>query len=183
MRATPEKGDTVTIARRALTALAVPLLALTFAACGDEEGGGGGEATTESSATTTSAPEATTNVNLAATMSGKEEVPGPGVTDGTGTAEIRIDGEEICYKLAATMGETPTAAHIHTGAAGASGPVLVNLNPTFTKGESAFTAENCLPPAPTAAEIAANPAGFYVNVHTAEHPNGAIRGQLAKADY
>jgi CHRD domain-containing protein len=172
----------MTIAHHSLVLAAAGLLGLVLAACGGDEGGGG-EVTSDTSTTSSSAPPATTNVNLEAKMSGKEEVPGPGVTDGAGVAEVRIEGEEICYKLNATMGEMPTAAHIHTGAAGASGPVLVNLMPAFTKGESGFKAENCLPPASAAPQIAENPAGYYVNVHTAEHPNGAMRGQLAKAPY
>ncbi|HEY3240409.1 MAG TPA: CHRD domain-containing protein [Acidimicrobiia bacterium] len=152
---------------------------LVSAACGDDSGGG--EAVETS--TTTSAP-ASTEVGLVAEMSGKDEVPGPGVTDGTGLAEVRITGEELCYKLNATMGEMPTAAHIHQGAKGAAGGVVVNLMPTFTKGESAFTAESCIKPdAAQAAAISASPDGFYVNIHTAEHPNGAMRGQLAKSGY
>jgi hypothetical protein len=152
---------------------------LVSAACGDDQGGGEAVETT----TTTSAPQPT-EVGLVAEMSGKEEVPGPGVTDGTGLAEVRIAGEELCYKLNATMGEKPTAAHIHQGAKGASGPVVVDLMPTFAPGESAFTAESCIKPeAAKMAPIAATPDGFYVNVHTAEHPNGAMRGQLAKSGY
>jgi hypothetical protein len=173
------------VRRRSLVLAASGLLGLVLAACGDDEGGGG-EVTSDTSATTSatsaSAP-ATTNVNLEAQMSGKDEVPGPGVTDGAGVAEIRIEREEICYRLNATMGEMPTAAHIHTGAAGTSGPVLVNLMPMFNKGESGFTAENCLPPSSAVPQIAENPAGFYVNIHSAEHPDGAMRGQLAKAPY
>jgi hypothetical protein len=171
----------VTITRRPLVLAAASLLALIPAACGDDEGGG--EATVETTSTT-AAPEAT-EIGLVAELSGKSEVPGPGVADGTGLAEVSIRGEEICYKLNATMGEAPTAAHIHTGAADASGPVVVNLNPVFTKGESAFEAfESCIKPdAAVLAQIAENPAGYYVNIHTAEHPDGAMRGQLAKSGY
>jgi hypothetical protein len=151
---------------------------LVSAACGDDDGGGGEAVETT---TTTSAP-APSEVSLAAELSGKDEVPGPGVTPGTGLADVRITGEELCYTLHATMGETPTAAHIHQGATGAAGPVVINLMPTFTKGESAFDAEGCIKPdAAQAAAVSASPDGFYVNVHTAEHPNGAMRGQLAKA--
>ena len=155
-------------------------LAFVSAACGDDEEGGGEAVETT---TTTSAPEASepTAVALKAGLSGKDEVPGPGVTDGTGVAEITITGEELCYKLAATMGEMPTAAHIHQGAKGAAGDVFINLMPTFTKGESAFTAESCISDVTKVAAVSASPDGFYVNIHTAEHPNGALRGQLAKS--
>ncbi|MGH9006069.1 MAG: CHRD domain-containing protein, partial [Acidimicrobiia bacterium] len=166
----------MTIPLRSLALAVLSTLAIVPAACGDEEGGG--EAVETS--TTTSAPEAAEEVTLAANLSGKEEVPDAGVTDGSGVAEVKIAGDELCYKLNATMGEKPTLAHIHTGAAGVAGDVLVNLMPTFAEGESGFTAESCLKPdAAALASIQADPAGFYVNVHSAEHPKGAMRGQLA----
>ena len=171
----------VTIPRRSFALAAVMALAFVSAACGDDDEGGG-EAVDTSTSTSATTPEATeTEVVLEAPLSGKDEVPGPGVTDGTGVAEVTIKGEELCYKLAATMGEMPTAAHIHQGAKGAAGDVFINLMPTFAKGESAFTAESCISDATKVADVSASPDGFYVNIHTAEHPNGALRGQLAKA--
>ena len=65
-------------------------------------------------------------------------------------------------------------AHIHVGAAGTSGDVVVTLDAP-NRGFSA----NCARVDPMlAGEIADNPAGFYVNVHNDEFPAGAIRGQL-----
>jgi hypothetical protein len=65
-------------------------------------------------------------------------------------------------------------AHIHRGAAGVAGPVVVPLDPP-AGGKST----GCPTVAKEVAdEIMANPSNFYVNVHTAEHPAGAIRGQL-----
>jgi len=176
----------VTIPRRSFALAAICALAFVSAACGDDDDGGGGEAVdTATSSPEATTPEATTpeatEVVLEAPLSGKDEVPGPGVTDGTGVAELTIKGEELCYKLNATMGEMPTAAHIHQGAKGAAGDVFINLMPTFTKGESAFTAESCVTDATKVAAVSASPDGFYVNIHTAEHPNGALRGQLAKS--
>jgi hypothetical protein len=169
----------VSIPLRPLALAVLGALAFVPAACGDDGGGGGGEAVETSTSTS---PSAATEVSLVAQLSGKEEVPGPGVTDGTGLAEVRITGTAVCYKLNATMGEMPTAAHIHTGASGTAGGVAVNLMPNFTKGESAFISERCIEgDAAALAPIGANPAGFYVNIHTAEHPDGAMRGQLAKA--
>ena len=162
---------------RPLALAALSALVLVSGACGDEEGGDGEAIETS---TTTAPPESAT-VTLNATLSGEEEVPEKGVTDGTGLAEITIDGAELCYKLAATMGEKPTVAHIHTGKAGVAGDVLVDLKPTFTEEESAFAAESCITPdAAALAAIQEGPSGFYVNIHTAEHPKGALRGQLAE---
>lgn len=168
----------MTVPLRPFAVAALSVLAIVTAACGDEEGDGQAVETT----TSTAAPEAT-EVTLTAQLSGKEEVPGPGVADGTGLAEVRIAADELCYTLNATMGEAPTAAHIHSGAQGASGGVVVNLMPTFTKGESAFEAESCIAPdAAAVAPIAENPGNFYVNIHTAQFPDGAMRGQLFEAD-
>jgi hypothetical protein len=96
----------------------------------------------------------------------------------TGTAVVRIRKEAglVCYRLHAENVTLPTiAAHIHRGAAGTNGPVVVPFTAPAADGNSA----GCTP-APTALidEIIGNPAGFYVNVHTKEHPGGAIRAQL-----
>ena len=68
-----------------------------------------------------------------------------------------------------------TAAHIHRGAAGVNGPPVVNLDAPDNDGDE----DDCDRIGDALAdEIQANPAGFYVNVHTAAFPDGAIRGQL-----
>ena len=164
--------------RRLLTLAVVSVFALAAISC---DGDGGGGDTTAEETTTSTAPtgDAEAATPLSASLSGAEEVPGPGVDPGTGTAELRLEGDEICYELNVTMGETPTAAHIHQGAKGESGDVVVNLNPEFTQGESAFMAQSCIPSGGSVAvPIFDDPASYYVNVHTAEHPNGAVRGQL-----
>lgn len=95
---------------------------------------------------------------------------------GTAVVRIRKDAGQVCYRLHAENITLPAvAAHIHRGAAGANGPVVVPFTPPAANGNSA----SCT--AATAAlidEILASPAGFYVNVHTQEHPAGAMRAQL-----
>lgn len=165
----------MTISRRLLALVVAAPLVLAASACGDDDGDG--EAVQDP--TTTSTEAEPTEVRLIASLSGEEEVPGPGVADGTGIAEITVSGDQLCYKLDATMGEEPTAAHIHQGAAGEAGDVVINLMPTFTTAEAAFTAENCITPEPAAVTaVTENPSSYYVNIHTADHPAGAIRGQL-----
>jgi hypothetical protein len=112
-----------------------------------------------------------------ASLNGANEAPATGDVDGTGAASVTIDPAtgEICVDLRAENIQTAVMAHIHRGAAGVAGPVVVPFpalpNPTSAQ---------CVTATPVlAAEIAGNPAGFYVNVHTADFPNGAIRGQLA----
>lgn len=96
-----------------------------------------------------------------------------------------IDGDAttLCYVLTVDGIATASAAHIHRGAAGVAGPVVANLGAPadgnaadcLTEGETGkFPGD----PPGIVAEILANPAGFYVNVHNAEYPGGAVRGQL-----
>lgn len=78
-----------------------------------------------------------------------------------------------------------SAAHIHTGATGANGGVLVPMVPsagevTMPNGSGSFVKGGFpVTPVDVANQIIANPAGFYFNVHTALNPGGAARGQLA----
>lgn len=114
---------------------------------------------------------------LAVTLTGLQEVPGPGDPDGTGTARIRVnpgDGE-LCWDLYVRDIAPASAAHIHRGAAGAAGPPVV----TLTTPDQAGRSQGCVAVAqPLAREIAWRGHEFYVNVHNGEHPAGAIRGQL-----
>jgi hypothetical protein len=59
--------------------------------------------------------------------------------------------------------------------------VVVDLKPEFTSGESAYESKTCVDvTAEQSAALIADPQAYYVNVHTDAHPNGAVRGQLAK---
>jgi hypothetical protein len=113
---------------------------------------------------------------LAVTMTGIQEVPGPGDADGTGTAEIRVNASgELCWDLYVRQIDPATAAHIHRGAAGAAGPPVV----TLTTPDAAGHSQGCAAvDQAVAREMIMQGYGFYVNVHTAAHPAGAIRGQL-----
>jgi hypothetical protein len=98
--------------------------------------------------------------------------------DATGTAVVRIrrDAGKVCYRLHVGNVTLPTVAtHIHRGAAGVSGPVVIPFTAPGADGNSS----GCSDAATSLIdEIIATPAGFYVNVHTKEHPGGAIRAQL-----
>ena len=95
---------------------------------------------------------------------------------GSAVVRLRKSGALVCYRLRVQNVTLPTAAaHIHRGAAGTNGPVVVPFSAPGANGvASGCTAST----AELIDEIAANPAGFYVNVHTNEHPAGAIRAQL-----
>jgi CHRD domain len=115
---------------------------------------------------------------LSTMLTGAAEVPGPGDTDGTGTADIKVNpGQtEICYSLTVSGIDPATAAHIHRGAATVAGPVVVPLAAPASgasKGCATVTRE-------LATEIIKDPEAFYVNVHNRAFPQGAVRGQLSK---
>jgi hypothetical protein len=114
---------------------------------------------------------------LYVSMNGIQEVPGPGDPDGNGTVEINVvPGQgQLCWNLYARQIEPATAAHIHRGAEGIAGPVVLALTTPDAAGHS----QGCAAVDPALArEIAYQGYAFYVNVHTASHPSGAIRGQL-----
>jgi len=116
---------------------------------------------------------------LSASLTGAAEVPGPGDTDGTGTVKITLNqGKgEICFELTVSNIAAATAAHIHEAPAGQAGPVVVTLAPPPTGGSS----KNCVSADEDLIKrIRQNPENFYVNVHNAELPDGAVRGQLSK---
>ena len=111
-------------------------------------------------------------------MSGAEEAPGPGDPDGTGTATITLNPgqSEVCFELTVADIAPATAAHIHLAPAGEPGPVVVGLTaPTSGSSTGCVTADREL-----ISDIIRTPSAYYVNVHNADFPAGAIRGQLSK---
>jgi hypothetical protein len=110
------------------------------------------------------------DVNL--TLTGANEVP-PVTTSATGNGTISIADDGSVSGSVRSSGVNGTAAHIHDGAAGKNGPVIVPL----TKDGDTYTV-----PAGaklSAAQIASFKAGnLYVNVHSAANPNGEIRAQM-----
>ena len=115
---------------------------------------------------------------LTATLNGASEVPGPGDTDGTGsfTARINPGQGQLCYSLSANRIDAASAAHIHSGAAGVAGGVVDALTAPTAAGSKQCTAITH----DMAMELIQNPQNYYVNVHNAAFPGGAIRGQLSK---
>ena len=115
---------------------------------------------------------------LTATLTGAAEVPGPGDPDGGGTAVITLNQgqNEVCFELTVSNIAPATLAHVHVGAAGTAGDAVVTLTPP-TEGSS----KGCVSAgAELIKDIRQNPANYYVNVHNADFPDGAVRGQLSK---
>ena len=123
---------------------------------------------------------ATNATTLVATLTGAGEVP-PVNTKMAGLAQFTIDVDKrlICYELIVTGKRKPTAAHIHEGAAGVNGGVVVDLGAFGQPVSRDSVGCTRTVPKSTLMDIVGNPAGYYVNVHTPANPPGEVRGQLA----
>ncbi len=114
------------------------------------------------------------NVVFTATLNGASQAtPNPSTATGSATLTFNLDTKIFTIVVTYT-GMTATAAHIHKGAAGASGPVVFPF-------ASATSPINFTSEALTSEEEADLNAGLnYVNVHSDDYPGGEIRGQLLK---
>jgi len=109
-------------------------------------------------------------------LTGEAESPaGDPVGTGTATIRLRAGQGQVCYRLSVENLAPAAAAHIHRGASGVAGPVVVPLTTPGADGASS----GCAPATrAVVSAILAQPASYYANVHTAEFPAGAVRGQL-----
>ena len=98
-----------------------------------------------------------------------------------GNVVVRLNAKtlKVCWSYSnlkltplGTASATPTASHIHTGAKGVTGAVLVPFGASFARSGCSTSTKAIID------AILANPSGYYVNVHNASYPGGAIRGQL-----
>lgn len=115
--------------------------------------------------------------SLTATLTGGAQ-PSPGDPNASGSATVRINPglTRLCYTIKTSKLPKATMAHIHRGAAGVAGPPVVTLRVPSKGSVSACTPIG----RQVARAIIRDPGGYYVNVHTAAFPDGAIRGQLHK---
>ena len=117
-----------------------------------------------------------TSETYKADLTGAQE-PGGGDPDGYGKAEISVsdDLDQICWDVNDVHGiGTVTGAHIHKGAPGVNGPVVLTLKMANEGGIKGCTSSSEW----KEDSLKDNFRSYYVNVHTSEYPNGAIRGQL-----
>lgn len=119
--------------------------------------------------------------SLTAPLNGGNEVPA-GDPDGFGYARVTIflDTAELCYQVSVARVDPATAMHIHEGAAGVAGPVVIPLEAPSPDG----LVSGCVVVDPALlADILVNPWNYYVNVHNPAYPGGAVRGQLEPSGY
>ena len=106
-------------------------------------------------------------------LTGMSEVP-PAATSATGTGTVTINADHTVSVRLTVRGMDATAAHIHEGAAGANGPVIV---PLVKRGDNEFVAPEGAKV--TSAQHESFKAGkLYLNVHSAKFPGGEVRAQL-----
>jgi hypothetical protein len=112
---------------------------------------------------------------------GSSEVPAPADADGRGAASIQVvSATKVCFTIINNGIAKPNQAHIHQGAKGVAGPVVVILKQPSTG--TAGTSAGCVTAsASVVSAIVGKPGNFYVNVHNGSYPAGALRGQLSAA--
>lgn len=166
---------------RALGVLLLASCAL-VAGCGDDD---------ESPTAPSGAP-----IVFTAQLRPANEVPPVGNAEGGGLGAVQItfvpsgDGgatADFHIQLSGfPAGTTMVGAHIHPGAAGVNGPVVVGTGVSAAssvdvpEGVFSFNAANINVVAATAQAIINNPGGYYFNVHSRVNPGGFARGQLVR---
>jgi hypothetical protein len=151
------------------------------AACGDDDG----------PAAPSGAP-----VVFTAQLRPANEVPPVGNAEGGGSGAVQVTftptadgGATASFHVQLNgfpSGTTMVGAHIHPGASGVNGPVIVNTGVTAAssvslgEGITTFNADNINVAAATAQAIINNPGGYYFNVHSPLNPGGFARGQLVR---
>jgi hypothetical protein len=111
-----------------------------------------------------------------AQTAGKEEVPGPGDPNAFGGAliDVRPATDEVCIGVRFRNMDPPNLMHIHAGAKGVGGPIVVNLTSTLDGNPRCVTDAD-------ADAISAAPSQYYLNLHNTPFPAGATRGQLERS--
>ncbi|MGH3135019.1 MAG: CHRD domain-containing protein [Gaiellaceae bacterium] len=112
---------------------------------------------------------------VSAKLKGSNETPVKGDPNGAGFVVVTFNANKgtACWKFKGVKGvAAPNAAHIHKGKKGTSGPVTIAFGATYKASGCAKA------PKATIEKIETNPNAYYVNVHNAKYPAGALRGQL-----
>jgi hypothetical protein len=98
----------------------------------------------------------------------------PTTSNGTGNGQFILSPDQTSMRYEVALANvTPSAAHIHKGASGVTGPILyvLTLGGPGLQGTTNVMASDL-------ADLNASPPGWYLNVHSAAFPDGEIRGQI-----
>jgi CHRD domain len=121
-------------------------------------------------------------VEVQAKLKGNTEVPGPGSKKGKGDVHIELKAKKkkVCFELEVARLDEVTAGHIHKGTADVAGDVVVLLFEDTSGLAGTGSYEGCTKGVKKKLikRIGKKPDRYYVNIHTNEFPDGAIRGQL-----
>jgi hypothetical protein len=145
----------------------------------DVYGGGESQAPAQAPASdsTLAKKAATSWTMLRTSLSGAVEVP-PGDKTASGTATVKVSDSQVCFDVR-WSGMEATASHIHLAPRGKAGAIVV----PFFKADQPLNVtrkQGCTEVSATLAKaLKQSPSAYYVNVHSAQFPKGAIRGQLA----
>ena len=158
--------------------IAITVLALGVAGCGDDNGNPGG-------------PSGNITVFTVNLLPSNEVPPVTNAeSSARGTAVITVNSQANTLDFSVSLNSFPggsqlTGAHIHPGAAGVTGGVMVNTGmnagnaPALSNGAATFSFTGVTPTSPDhIPQILANPQNFYFNVHSSANPGGVLRGQL-----
>jgi hypothetical protein len=120
---------------------------------------------------------------LSTTLTGANEAPGLGDPNATGEADLRLNQgqRQVCFDVSwADVDGVVSAGHIHIAPVGAPGPIVVPLfTGSFAGTDATGGCVQDVDPGLIKA-IRKDPSAYYVNVHSTDFPDGALRGQLSK---
>jgi hypothetical protein len=136
-------------------------------------------------------------IPMEAFLTGAEETPAPGLNTGAfgyATVDVDLDDREVVVSLQVfNLPTGSTAGHIHVGAKGTPGPVILDflfpagrtgdLTLELRLGQAQFRARGDIGIATLDDAIQAIVGGnAYINIHTTQYPGGEIRGQIMRRD-
>lgn len=114
---------------------------------------------------------------MSITLKGSAEVP-PVNTSATGSGQIAVLPDHTVSGSLKVSGLVPTMAHIHEAAVGKNGPPIITLTQTASDSFAVPAGARL-----TDAQYASFTSGkLYINVHSAQYPNGEIRAQLLRTE-
>ncbi|MEU3855234.1 CHRD domain-containing protein [Streptomyces sp. NPDC029554] len=149
----------------------------------------GGHGSHQSGASTQSVGNAPKNpargpsASFIATLTGSQEVPEAGKKvgdpDGAAQALVSVKGDRVTFALKWRDIGAPSLGHIHEGKAGTNGAVKVTMFGTAMPDTvNAAAGQATVTDAALAKRLRTDPGSFYLNLHSKEFPDGAVRGQL-----